>query len=95
MTQNQFSVYSPLDGIVVKICISHHCFLIGGTALEILMNFHHLKFNRNRSENDFDFVMRISFLSYSIYHRFSSKSIIRKIGRNEIFSYISAVFQAN
>jgi hypothetical protein len=55
-----FSVYSPLDEEVLKICNAHHCFLIGGTALEILMNFNHLKFNRKRSENDFDFVMRIS-----------------------------------
>ncbi len=54
------SVYSNLDEEVLKICNAHHCFLIGGTALEILMNFNHLKFNRKRSVNDFDFVMRIS-----------------------------------
>lgn len=55
-----FTVYSKLDEDVLKICNAHHCFLIGGTALEILMNFNNLKFNRKRSENDFDFVMRIS-----------------------------------
>lgn len=55
-----FTVYSKLDEKVLKICNAHHCFLIGGTALEILMNFSNLKFNRKRSENDFDFVMRIS-----------------------------------
>jgi len=55
-----FTVYSDLDEEVLKICNSHHCFLIGGTALEILMNFNNLKFNRKRSDNDFDFVMRIS-----------------------------------
>lgn len=44
----------------MRICNAHHCFLIGGTALEILMNSNHLKFNRKRSDNDFDFVMRIS-----------------------------------
>jgi len=55
-----FSVYSNLDEEVLKICNDHHCFLIGGTALEILMNFNNLKFNRKRSDNDFDFVMRIS-----------------------------------
>ena len=55
-----FSVYSKLDEKVLKICNAHHCFLIGGTALEILMNFNHLKFNRKRSVNDFDFVMRVS-----------------------------------
>jgi hypothetical protein len=49
-----------LDEKVLNICNAHHCFLIGGTALEILMNFNHLNFNRKRSENDFDFVMRIS-----------------------------------
>ncbi len=55
-----YSVYSMLDEKVLNICNAHHCFLIGGTALEILMNFNNLKFNRKRSENDFDFVMRIS-----------------------------------
>lgn len=55
-----FSVYSKLDEEVLKICIAHHCFLIGGTTLEILMNYNNLKFSRKRSDNDFDFVMRIS-----------------------------------
>lgn len=55
-----FPVYSPLDEAVLNICNAHHCFLIGGTALEILMNSNHLKFNRKRSENVFDFIMQIS-----------------------------------
>jgi len=59
-----FSVYSNLDEEVFKICNAHHCFLIGGTALEILMNFNNLKFNRKRSVNDFDFVIRISNLPH-------------------------------
>jgi len=54
-TQRLFTKYSDLDDKVIKIATKFDFYLIGGTALEIWMNQYHLKFNRNRSNNDLDF----------------------------------------
>jgi hypothetical protein len=54
-TQRLFTKYSDLDDKVIKIASNLDFYLIGGTALEIWMNQYHLKFNRDRSNNDLDF----------------------------------------
>jgi len=51
-----FSIYSPLDQTIIALSSQYRAPLIGGTALEMLVNHYQLPIARPRSINDIDFV---------------------------------------
>lgn len=50
-----FEQYTVFDIDIVKIVSKYGLYLIGGTALDLLCNYHSVPFWRNRSNNDFDY----------------------------------------
>lgn len=50
-----FEQYTAFDIDIVKIASKHGLYLIGGTAIDLLCNYHSVPFWRSRSNNDFDF----------------------------------------
>ena len=52
-----FSIYSDLDEEIIKEASRNELYLIGGTAIEIWLNYLKLKGWRKRSDNDLDFLI--------------------------------------
>lgn len=50
-----FEQYTVFDIDIAKIASIYGLYLIGGTALDLLCNYHSVPFWRNRSNNDFDY----------------------------------------
>lgn len=50
-----FEQYTVFDIDIAKITSNYRLYLIGGTAIDLLCNYHSVPFWRSRSNNDFDF----------------------------------------
>ena len=50
-----FEQYTVFDIDIAKISSKYGLYLIGGTAIDLLCNYHSIPFWRSRSNNDFDF----------------------------------------
>lgn len=50
-----FEQYTVFDIDIAKVASIYGLYLIGGTALDLLCNYHSVPFWRNRSNNDFDY----------------------------------------
>ena len=50
-----FEQYTVFDIDIAKIASKYGLYLIGGTAIDLLCNYHSVPFWRSRSNNDFDF----------------------------------------
>lgn len=50
-----FEQYTVFDIDIAKIASKYELYLIGGTAIDLLCNYHSVPFWRSRSNNDFDF----------------------------------------
>lgn len=51
-----FESYTELDKPIVRIASNFQLYLIGGTAIDMLCNYYNIDNNRNRSNNDIDFL---------------------------------------
>lgn len=51
-----FSIYSDFDRSVIKEAGKYNMYLIGGTAIEVWLNYLNIKGWRKRSDNDLDFL---------------------------------------
>ncbi len=50
-----FEQYTVFDIDITKIASKYGLYLIGGTAIDLLCNYHSVQFWRSRSDNDFDY----------------------------------------
>lgn len=51
-----FESYTSIDETVVRLASNHKLYLIGGTAIDMLCRHYGISNNRNRSNNDIDFL---------------------------------------
>ena len=51
-----FESYTSIDETIVRLAFNHKLYLIGGTAIDMLCRHYGINNNRNRSNNDIDFL---------------------------------------